>query len=358
LPSGDQSVEWVESPEALAALAGEWDALAELPFQRLDWLLPWWDAFGGGRKLRTPVVRRAGRLVSAFPLCADGSRLQALSNIHTPVFEAPAVDEDARRAVVEAVVGALRSRVDVEAVADDGPTAAALADVCGRRGLLTYVERQNTSPLVRLDGDFDAFTKSMKKNHRKDIARCERRLEREHEDVVVRPMFVADDLDAEVERVFRVEESGWKAKRGTAILTDRQAAAFYHGIACTFHAAGRLRLSTLDVAGHAIASDFALLDGGRLWMLKGGYDVEYRVYGPTLILTLAEIECAYGSGLDAVELVGDLAEWKLKFANDERSHSNVRVYRRSSLAVAPYGYRRFVRPQLKRAYRRFRPSRG
>jgi CelD/BcsL family acetyltransferase involved in cellulose biosynthesis len=93
-------------------------------------------------------------------------------------------------------------------------------------------------------------------------------------------------------------------------------------------------------------------------VLKGGYDEAFRRYAPGLMLTLAEIERAQELGLEAVELLGDQADWKAKFANDERAHWLVHSYRRRPVPLARYAYRRAVRPPLRRAYRRVRAGRG
>jgi CelD/BcsL family acetyltransferase involved in cellulose biosynthesis len=107
-----------------------------------------------------------------------------------------------------------------------------------------------------------------------------------------------------------------------------------------------------------IAFDLCLVDKGRLWILKGGFDEAFRRYAPGLLLTLAGIERAQELGLEAVELLGDQAGWKAKFANDERAHWLVHSYRRRPVPLARYAYRRGVRPPLPRGYRRVRGARG
>jgi CelD/BcsL family acetyltransferase involved in cellulose biosynthesis len=344
-------VEWVETTDRLLELREPWNVLSRperMPSLRHEWFVAWWLAFGGRRRLRTPVVWRGDELAAVFPLFAHGGRLVALANGHTieyrPFGDAAAV-ETAARAALDSCASLQLSAVPL-ALAEE---LAALG-----RGRLIDRSHHQTSPIVRVPHGFDAYRAMMPRRVRSDLDRQRRRLEAAGMRIAaVRPPV---DLEAEVDRGFSVEASGWKGRRGTAVDAAPATRRFYRDIARAWAADDALRLSTIEADGAVIAFDFALVDAGRLWILKGGYLEEYRRYAPGLVLTMAQIEAAAAEGLEAVELLGDAASWKLKFANDQREYRFLSAHRPRPAPVARFVWQRYTRPKLRRAYHRLLPQ--
>jgi CelD/BcsL family acetyltransferase involved in cellulose biosynthesis len=340
-------IEWVDEQARFDELAAGWERLAEpqlYPFLRFDWLHCWWRAFGGAKRLAICTAREGDELTGVFPLCRRQTQLEVMKNVHSPVYRPFARDEETLRAVVDAAVEAAGGYLLVAHLPDGDPAIPMLVDAARARVRLTLVESQHVSPIVRLDG-FELARKTGK-----ELARLRRRLEEDH-DVAFSVVEPPGKLATQLREGFELEASGWKGERHTAILHSAQTRAFYQCIADSFGATGRLRLSSISVGGRMIAFDLCLIDHDRLWVLKGGYDEGFRRYAPGLLLTLAEIERARELGLEAVELLGDQADWKAKFANDARVHWIVHSYRPRPVPLARYAYRRVVRPQLRRAYR-------
>ncbi len=114
---------------------------------------------------------------------------------------------------------------------------------------------------------------------------------------------------------------------------------------------GELRLSTITLDGELAAFDLCLLHANRLWTLKGAYDESHRRLSPGMVLLLWEIERSFELGLEAVELLGGIEEYKLAFATSEREHRRFRAYRRRPAPLARFAYRRWARPALRTGYR-------
>ena len=348
-------IRWVEDEAGFEALAPQWEALAEThpyPFLRHDWLRCWWDAFGGSKTLAVCTAWDNGDLTGVFPLCRRGGQLEVMKNVHSPVYRPFARDEETLRAIVAAAVEAAGGFLLVAHLPDGDPSISMLDELARGAGELTLLEHQHISPIVRLE-EF-----AMGRKSEKELARLRRRLEGDHEEVVFSAVEAPVDLEAELREGLAVEASGWKGTSQTAIVHEPATERFYRLVAERFAAAGRLRLASISVAGHMIAFDLCLVDYGRLWVLKGGYDEDFRRYAPGLLLTRAEIDRAAELGLEAVELLGDEADWKKKFSNDARVHWLVHSYRRRPGPVARYGYRRFVRPPLRTVVRRVRGLHG
>ena len=356
-PDMARTTEWIEDPAAFAALREEWDELAALdpsPFSRHAWLSVWWEAFGGGARLRVCAVRDGSRLVGGLPLLRRGRGLAAMANEHSPSFRPLARDPEAREALAEAVVGA-RAALELSALPIDEEGAAALIAALEARGARTLVERDYVSPIAATTGSFDDYRAALKSGWR-ELERRGRKMAREHEvgqALVVEPA----DPERELEEGLALEASGWKGRAGTAMLAAEATARFYREVARAFHAAGQLRLSALRVDGRLVAFDLALLHERRYFLLKTAYDEELRSLAPGLVLRRAVIERCFELGLEAHEFLGPDMEWKRLFATGDRAHAVCRAYPRAPLPTLGFVYRRDVRPRLKRAYRTVRPRR-
>lgn len=343
-------VAWLTSLDELEAVRAEWDALADheqVPFLGQSWFGPWWRAFGDGRSLAVAAAFDGGSLAAVFPLARRGRRLEALANDHTPIFR-PFGTADGVRHVVDAAIASAQAVV-APALVDAHRSLLILLDRTRDARRIVLVQRYQRQPVIEFEGSWAEYRHSLDRKFRKDIERRRRKLEAE---VAPTPMLLERpaDVDAELTRAFHAEASGWKGRRGSAILHERGAERFYRELA---HEMGdRFRLAALAHDGAHVAFDYTLVDHGRLWILKGGFDETYRRYAPGLVLTLAELERAHQLGCHAVELLGDAVPWKLRFANETRLLSYFGAYRWLPAPLARFVYRRYARPALRNAYRR------
>lgn len=296
-------VEHLTDPAALAAIADEWDALAGAlpdPFMTTAWLLPWWEAFapaGGG----VFVARREGRVCGG---------LTAMANDHTPVLRPFAADEDAQDALVAAAIDAHGGTLRLPALPADHPLAT---------GPRTVAVPRAVSPIVETTGAFEDWRALSKPRWGAPLERFRRKMDRER-GLRVYADEVPADLEAELERGFAVEASGWKGREGTAIVSRPETERFYRAMAATFHARGELVCSGLELDGRLAAWDLSLLHADRVFLVKTGFHEDFRKLAPGLVLRLCVVEDCFGRGFVAHELLGHVDDWKPKFATTERRH--------------------------------------
>jgi len=352
------AAEWITDEDAFESLAGEWDSLLppdSTPFDLHCWYLNWWRSFGGSLELAVLTVRRAGDLVAAFPLGRDGRRFVALANSHSSVFRPLASDDEAMGELVEAAIGSQSATSCLTGLPAHDPCLAALRSGARKKGAIPLVEPAYTSPIVATDGDLEAWRKQSKPRWGAPLERFRRKMGRDYEAefTIVEP---PTELEAELDDGFKVEASGWKGQAGTAILSTPETETFYRAVGREFDRRGELRLSRIVLDGHIAAFDFCILHRGRLYLLKTGFDEDFRRLAPGLVMRLSIIERCFELGLDAHELLGSDSEWKNKFATTKREHTTFHAYPRRPASIAKYGYRAALRPMLKRVYRRLRPA--
>jgi CelD/BcsL family acetyltransferase involved in cellulose biosynthesis len=351
------SVEWIDDTGRFDQLAGEWDAVLpdeSRPFDLHCWYSAWWQAFGGEDGLAVCTVRRDGELAGVLPLREAGGRMAGLANTHTPSFRPLARDGEAMDALVAA---ALERGSGLELVALPADDAGLERLRAGARdaSALPLVDPAYASPFVETGGDFDAWRAKSKPRWGAPLERFRRKMGRDHEAelAIVRP---PTDQERELEDGFRVEASGWKGRAGTAILSNPDTELFYRTVADRFAQRGELRLSWISLDGRMAAFDLCILHGGRLYLLKTGFDEEFRRLAPGLVMRLSIVEHCFEQGLRSHELLGTESEWKAKFATSKRPHVTMHTYRRSPAGLSRYAYRAKLRPRLRSAYRRLRRS--
>lgn len=349
------TVEWIADRQGFDALSREWDGLLPTdarPFDLHCWYAAWLDAFGGGRELATCTLRRDGELAGVLPLLREGRKLTAMANSHSPVFRPVCADAEAGQELLRVAMCQGASELDLTALPAREPCLAGVGD-SGAGSMISLLAPGRVSPIVDTGGDFDAWRKQSKPRWGAPLERFRRKMTRDHE-AELTMVEAPGDLEAELEDGFKVEASGWKGRAGTAILSAPETHAFYRDVASTFADRDQLRLSRIVLDGQTAAFDLCLLHGGRLYLLKTGFDESFRRLAPGLVMRLSIIERCFELGLDAHELLGDDSEWKRKFATGERDHLDLRAYPRHPGGIARYSYRAYLRPRLRSAYRRLR----
>lgn len=196
----------VSDVAAVRSLVPEWRALlgecARPAFTLTpEWLLTWWDVFGGldGRALRVLTVYDGEQLVALAPLVArrhwyrPGLPFRRLEPLGTGEAEADSVCSDyltvlcragAEADAAGALIGALTAgtlgpwdEVVVPLMDGSQPLPALLADAAQRKGYAATVEETTQAPYIPLPASWDAYLKALGKKERYLINRSTRDFE-------------------------------------------------------------------------------------------------------------------------------------------------------------------------------------
>lgn len=341
----------VERHEGVAPLADEWDALADRaavpPWLRPGWFEAWWRAFGSGR-LESLGVRRDGRLVAVAPLARGRGLLRAPTNWHTPSFGLVAEDGEARRELAAALLRAGGVGLDLAFLDLETGGLPELRAAAHARGWRTLERVQQRSPYVATAGDYESYLASLDRHHVKEVARRRRRLE-EQGALELELLDAFPDLERALDEGFPVEGSGWKDEQGSAIRSQPATERFYRELARWAARRGILRLGFLRLDGRPLAFEYAFEDAGAFAILKGGYDQEFRRFGPGMLITGEEIRHAFERGLASCELLGDDDDYKLAWTDSVRERVRFQAFAPSAAGRAAYALQAHGRPLARRA---------
>jgi CelD/BcsL family acetyltransferase involved in cellulose biosynthesis len=343
--------------EAACGLWREWDVLADRldapPFFRPGWFRAWHDAYGEG-ELRILSVHRGDELAGVLPVEIKGPATLSPTNTHTPLFGAVADGPEVEAALVRALLGAARGRIEL-AYAD--PAARWLTTLCealpgsgrsDRRSVM--VQPLARSPYVATTGGWDAYLARRPRKLVKELRRLRRRLaERGAVEFTVHTDVAG--VDAALDEFVAIESSGWKTDAGTAIASRAASRRFYAEIARWAAERGWLRLAFLRLDGEAVAAEFDLACAGALYSLKCGFDTEYRAFGPGQLLTHDCVQLAFDEGLAAYEFLGTDEPYKMSWAEGTRERVRVRSFPRTVSGDLSAIARHYARPLVRRLRR-------
>ncbi len=298
--------------DSIEPIAPEWDDLATRagasPFLRPGWFQAWWDAFGRGR-LEIATMRSEGRLAAVAPLYRHWGTVLAAANVHSPHYALLAEDAAAERALVDRLFESRPAHTSLCYLDAALPATQEIGNTAQRHGRRLLTVTMQRSPYVETEGDWTAFERRLSGKFVGDLRRRRRALERSGE-IAVEVADGTENLSDLLAEAYRVEPSGWKSERGTAIASKPQTQRFYSELAEWAAPRGFLRLVFLRLDGRPIAFQYALEDGRSWYFLKGGVDPAAKRFAPGKLLAHAMLERAFANGLRSFEFLGADEPWK------------------------------------------------
>ncbi len=215
------------------------------------------------------------RRVAGLPLLA-GSWRSSYTYLGTPL-----VDRDRVESFAAATVGSLRRHEHCRALllrrASVGPVLAALGAAAAGEGVAKLFEgRIERGAYAGRDADHQLDW--IKSKRRSEMKRQRRKLGEELGDEVT--ITVEENVEEAIVDFLRLEASGWKGDRGTAMGENEASARFFEAMCRSFAAQDRLRISALQAGDRVLAMTCDLLAGELLFGFKSAYDEELRRYSP------------------------------------------------------------------------------
>jgi len=296
-----------------------------------DWFAAWYAAFG-------PAAGTARR-VGGLPLVEDRGRigplgyrrLRAATNVHSTRFDVPVGTEPPSGDALAASLLADR-RTDVvqfDYLPDDSQL---LALARGWTAERTRIVPHAIVPVADCRTPYARWLAARSKRLRLRLKRGAQALFDEH-GMSFAVLDGREDLDALLDEILKVEQSGWKGREQTAILDHPDEALFYRALAAAAAAAGALRIAVLRAGNRITAFEYGILGGGRLFLLKVGYDEGFAEQSIGYVLAARHIQhCCEDPAVDWYDKLGNgmtPSPYKLRFADGLETLYRVTLYGRS-----------------------------
>ncbi|MBR1169897.1 GNAT family N-acetyltransferase [Bradyrhizobium liaoningense] len=301
-PASARDAAMAHAPVPLAALdTGHWRALAQRAIEPNGYYLPAWElAVSATARGRTDALALAAhdssaRLIGLMPVIslwrAWKIPLPALVSAHpygtlcSPLLDRDAPLEAAARLLQQAREAGAHALVLTD-VALDGAAMASVKQVLERDGLKPRILSSYIRASFDATKDGDMLLRdALGAKKLKELRRQRHRLE-EHGPVVFEIARSSDEIGPALESFLQLEASGWKGKRGTALIQHAGDATFIRRAVPALAEAAQCEIVTLRAGATPIAAGIVLRHQNRAFFFKLGIDERFARYSPGVQLTL------------------------------------------------------------------------
>ncbi|WP_027534745.1 GNAT family N-acetyltransferase [Bradyrhizobium sp. WSM3983] len=281
---------------------GQWRALAQRAVEPNGYYLPAWElavsATARGRIGASALSVCGGsstRLIGLMPVVSLWQAwkipLPALVSAHPyGTLCSPLIDRDAS---IEAATRLLQRAREAGAhalilrdVALDGAAMASLKETLGQAGLRPRV--LGSYVRASLDSTQDGVKllhEALGTKKLKELRRQRHRLE-EHGAISFDVARKPDEIKPALETFLQLEASGWKGKRGTALIQDAGDATFIRRAVPALAETAQCEIVTLRAGATPVAAGIVLRHQDRAFFFKLGIDERFTKYSPGVQLTL------------------------------------------------------------------------
>lgn len=242
-----------------------WDGPAK---KRLLGLMPVWSAW---RALKLPLP--------AFVAW------QAYAPLRTPLLDREMADA-AAHGLIDAAIGAGAEALYLPLQTTDGLALRAMRRALKKRGFACEVENQHERARLNTTRDADTLLLgSLGAKKMKELRRQRNRLA-DHGEVTLKVFDKPDGVHAALERFLALEASGWKGKRGTALVQNAGNAAFIREAAKGLAARGQFEVLALNIGERLAASCLVIKGERQAYFFKLAHDERESKNSPGVQITL------------------------------------------------------------------------
>jgi hypothetical protein len=212
--------------------------------------------------------------------------------------------------------------------------------------ILDYIK----TPRIKITGDFKNYWETRDKDFVQNMARRERKIKEKGGEIALVEHRKPEEIPFAIQEYSRIECSGWKGKKGTAVAENNIQGVLYRDILERFTDRGEGIIYRLLLNGKAIASQIAIMRNNMIVFLKTTYDENYKDLSPGLMMRKEIIKrLFYEKKIETVELYGHVHDWHMKWTDQIRTMYHVNFYRNSIVKNGHNTYRNKISPLLHRS---------
>jgi len=281
--------------------ASQWRALAERAAEPNGYYLPDWElainafARGRGGAFALGSWSDAAELTGLLPVIsmwrAYKIPLPALVSADPyGTLSTPLLDRDhAEQAATDILHGARQAGAHALILRDTAPDGAAMkafTEALRRDGIKPRVLQSHVRAALDARRDADELLhEALGHKKLKELRRQRNRLA-DHGSVDFDIARTPGEVAAAIETFLKLEASGWKGKRGTALVQDDGDAASIRRATSALAASGQCEIVTLTAGAVPVASAIVLRHLDRAFYFKLGVDERFSKFSPGVQLTL------------------------------------------------------------------------
>lgn len=174
-------------------------------------------------------------------------------------------------------------------------------------------------------GNYENFMTTLNSGRRSDLRRSLRKLASmgDYSFDIYKPTHL--EISYLLQMAFEVEKKCWKGDIKSAILDNESFIGFISNI-FTHFSNGNSIIGILHSNRKAIACNLSIRVNNTLWILKIGYDVNYKQCSPGILLTHNMIKYCCDNNIENIEFLGSTEDWINLWRPNERKYMTLLYY--------------------------------
>ena len=178
----------------------------------------------------------------------------------------------------------------------DGPFQSALLGELSERKNPFWRSKRFSSVLLKPESSWETYQqKYISKNLRKQVRKCERKLE-QHHSFEHTNLSQNDEVHVWIDEFLKLESSGWKQRRGSAMACHHSTIGFFEEAARNAFQKKSLAMSKLALDGKTIAMTCDFLSGRAGFCFKSAFDEQFADYSPGFYLDWCQLRVVHKRG--------------------------------------------------------------
>jgi len=338
------AIQLYDRVQDLEGLRPDWEGLlatfrSGTTFSTWEWLAPWWEAFGGQKKLRVLAARDGSSLVglACFSLTTErifGSNMRVLRLMGDGSHDSDNLDlpvhPDYATAFGQAVfnwlehsnewdICQLRTMPGVSLVGNG------LLGILKARAWKVYLSTRPQS-VIPLPESWKAYLKGLSSKERGKIGIRTRRLEKKYQ-VLIRKCAAESELDAALEALYQLHRKHWELRGlpGTLHVSERRQ--FYRNLAAALLARKRLEFWLLEADNKIVAAQFGFRHADTVFSLQEGFDPAFSSDSVGYVLRGQVLKNLIADGVRKYDFLGGTDESKLRWGAEVKRYINLEFAR-------------------------------
>jgi CelD/BcsL family acetyltransferase involved in cellulose biosynthesis len=369
-------VEEIGDSVGLKSLANKWNNIlaqseSDSVFLTWEWIINWWQVYGGGKELRVLVLKDQHEdIVAIAPFYVRTKKILGDLSINEMRFLG--TGEDVSPDYLDVIIKrgfeneainllikylAVKNGWDVANLTDivsTSSTIRAIQNMGGENGLIVKTSERAICPYVELLGDWEEYIGGLSRNMRYNIKRRMQNLEKDFKT----RYFIWQDiggLEYAMERLSFLHNKRWEQKGGKHGFSSKEYNAFHQAVAREFAMKGWLQLSCLELDGEIVGILYDYRYGNKIYYYQGGFDPSLYKYSLGLVLRAYVIQKAIENGIKEIDLLKGGYEHKYKWTEYDRQTINLTIGK-NNLRSKIFFVDSFRKPRMKAAIKKIIPD--
>lgn len=181
---------------------------------------------------------------------------------------------------------------------------------------------------VDFDGTYETYWASRGKNLRTNMRKQRDKLAAQGTVLRMEILTAPEDMARGVMDYAALESRGWKAELGTAVSETHPQTVFYREMMTVFAHRGEARIYRYLFDDRLVATEFCLVGGDEMVILKTTHDETVHPFSPASLLRQEMFEALYAEGrVRRLEFYGPLKDWHTRWTAQVRTIFHANIYR-------------------------------